>query len=410
MRRIKKEILSNIISFSVIDFLGLLIPIVTMPILTRALGADVYGQYLLFISILFFGQTLIDYGIQYVGVREVAGLSKRVDIVNSFEELQGVRWLIGIFYSTISISYAYLFLEFSQFYNLIVFGIPYIIGYIMMTSWFYQAVGKTKVLMLVTFAARISNLLIIVLFVESPEDINLVLFGSTYPILIAGGLLSRYVIGEYGGRLFSFRNISYRLHSGFNVFVGLLAPNLYNALPVIIMGSLYNSSQFALFAVGTRICGIISVIQGIISKSVFPSLARSEGSHVPILLLVNLCISTPIVSFLFFFGDELLGVFLGPEFSINPYLNVLLVGMFFLAIASSFGEGFLLPKGYDSIYRKISLQVSLSSAVISAVLIAKYELIGGAFGLTIARMLFSIYYLWAYFKIINNKAELSRGK
>ncbi|HEI8991969.1 TPA: oligosaccharide flippase family protein, partial [Proteus mirabilis] len=68
----KKEILSNLVSLSSINILGILIPIITMPILSRSLGIDTYGEYLLFMTILIFGHTITDYSVQYIGVRQAS--------------------------------------------------------------------------------------------------------------------------------------------------------------------------------------------------------------------------------------------------------------------------------------------------------------------------------------------------
>lgn len=67
-----KEIAKNFIGFGVIDLIGLVIPIVTMPLLTRTLGATSYGIYLLILTVLYFGHTIIDYGTHYTSVRELS--------------------------------------------------------------------------------------------------------------------------------------------------------------------------------------------------------------------------------------------------------------------------------------------------------------------------------------------------
>ncbi|MER5082564.1 oligosaccharide flippase family protein, partial [Providencia stuartii] len=100
MSKNKQELVKNIINFGFIDIMGMIIPIISMPILTRAIGAEQYGQYILFLSILIFGHTFIDYGIQYIGVRDIA---KRrysdISVKYIYEKYQGVRFLFLFLYS-----------------------------------------------------------------------------------------------------------------------------------------------------------------------------------------------------------------------------------------------------------------------------------------------------------------------
>ncbi|WHR51323.1 oligosaccharide flippase family protein [Vibrio furnissii] len=399
MKSVKKEIINNIISFSLIDILGLLIPIITMPILTRALGVEVYGQYLLFMSVIFFGHTIIDYGVQYVGVRSISNTNDKHTIANMYEGFQGIRWLFGMVYIVFMAIYFSFFIENTITDGVVVYSSLYIVGYIFTSAWFYQAKMDMRILMLITLFSRLINLIVILFFIDSPEDIDRAILGATVPVFFSGVLLYYIIRRDYNCRLLCVNGIGNRIKSGFNVFVGILAPNLYNALPVIVMGAIYGAVDFALFAVGMRICGIILTVQGVLSKSVFPYLSRSKGEHVSEMMAVNLLISIPIVLYFYIFGDVTLCFLLGDDYSDNVYLDVLLIGMIFLSIASSFGEGYLIPKGYDRLYRDISYKVSIFSAIINVILIYFFGIFGGAVGLTFARFMFALVFYIGYRKV-----------
>ncbi|WP_162674492.1 oligosaccharide flippase family protein [Vibrio variabilis] len=93
-----KAVLSNLFSFGVIDFLGLIMPIIVMPILTRTLGENGYGNYLLVLTILYFGHTIIDYGTQYTAVRKVANHQGDIDKQKLiYGQTQGLRVVLAAF-------------------------------------------------------------------------------------------------------------------------------------------------------------------------------------------------------------------------------------------------------------------------------------------------------------------------
>lgn len=403
MHKIKKEIIHNIFNYGLIEIISLLIPIITLPLLTRNLGGDVYGKYLLFMTMMIFSNTIIDYGVQYVGVRRVA---KERDSINKikliYEELQGLRFGFGFLYFFCAILYALFFLNNNELEKIYLFSPFYIVGYILTSGWFFQAVGNTKPFMIVSLMARISNLVIIVFFIKDSSDIVYLYASSTIPIFISGVTLFIVVRNKYDVRMLSFNNLKDNIIIGGRVFVGILTPNLYNSLPAIVMGSVYNSSQFALFIIGTRICSIIGILQSVLSRSCYSFLAISNKSHVKKLIIANLLISLPIVIAFLFYGEELLTFFLGEGYANNIYLNILLIGMIFLGISNSISEGYLLPNGYDVLYRNISIIVSVISFFSAIILIYNFGLLGGAITLTFARVLYSILYSLLYFKLKNN--------
>lgn len=118
-------------------------------------------------------------------------------------------------------------------------------------------------------------------------------------------------------------------------------------------------------------------------------------------------LASPPIIFIFLFGEYVLGVFLGKEFSsANEYLIILIVGVLFVGVANSYSQGYFLPKGLDKLYRNISLRVSLISGGLALVLITHYGLIGGALSITTARFLFFMDYYVSY-KLQSRKVKQS---
>ncbi|WP_258086296.1 oligosaccharide flippase family protein [Xenorhabdus bovienii] len=397
---IKKEILSNIISLSSINIMGMLIPIITMPILARALGSDLYGQYLLFMTILIFGHTIIDYGVQYTGVRDVAQNRKNSILIKEYYAgYQTVRWILGLSYILIITLYSSLFMNNDITYWIFIAGIPYFLGYILTSSWFFQAIGKTKFLMYSSFVARIVNLIVIISIAATPESITILVISATWPVLICGLILFWRLKKNYNVSLLGFSKIKKYFENGLNTFIGILAPNLYNAIPIIIMGSIAAPHEFAKFSVATKICEIITTFQDVIAKSIYPALSMNNRNHLNKIILINILVSLPIFMVIYFLGDYILEMFLGHNFSDNTYLKIISIGMVFVGIANAYGQGFFLPKGLDIIYRTISIRVSILSSVISIILIYNYQILGGAIAITIARLLFVIDYHLVYKKL-----------
>ncbi|MBG6031074.1 oligosaccharide flippase family protein [Proteus hauseri] len=400
----KKEIINNLLSFAVIDVLNLLIPIITMPLLTRALGSSSYGDYMLLITILTFGHTIIDYGVQFTGVRDLSRNRNNQFICSSiYLENQAIRFIFLFLYTIITIIFLMLSNKIELLYYFIYGGVFYLVGYLLASPWFFQGMGKTKILMIVTFIFKLFTLIGIIFFVKNKEDIYIAIFLSTWTMFISGSILFFILRKKIIFKKFSLTDLTLRLKNSFNVFIGILAPNLYNSVPTIFLGTIAKPSYFAFYVVAARLCDIIVVIQNIISKSIYPVISRSEKNHIKVILLINISLAIPIIIFISLFGSDLLSLFLGNEYANSQiYLLIFSFGLLFIGIANSFSQGFFLPKNYDAIYRKVSLRVSALSAIICYLLIARYNLIGGAIGITMARVLFSLDYAITYFSMKKN--------
>ncbi|ELC9520328.1 oligosaccharide flippase family protein [Vibrio alginolyticus] len=400
LKKNKKELLSNVLSLGAIDFLGMLIPIITMPIITRAIGLELYGQYLLFVTMLTFGHTIIDYGVQYSGVRAAAkNRANKLALETAYADYQGLRFVLsGVFFLFSSL---YVVNVFNSIWYLIPLFL-YILGYLLTSAWFFQGAALTKYLSIASISNKILLLIAIVVFIKSKDDFFLLVLFTTIPIFITSILLLFFLRSRYQIKLFSLNNIKKTVNDGLSVFIGLLAPNLYNAIPLMLLGNYADKLEFANFAISLKVCGVIFMLQNVVAKSIYPITSRNKNGFKPTLFL-NLLIVIPCVLILFFFGSDLIKVILGVSLESDIYIKVISTSLIFVAISNSFSVGYFLPNNLDVEYRNIAIKTSILSAVIVFFLIYKFSVIGCALGLLTARAILFFNYTLSYKRIYNEK-------
>ncbi|ELA6589747.1 oligosaccharide flippase family protein [Vibrio sp. Vb2110] len=400
LKKNKKELLSNVLSLGAIDFLGMLIPIITMPIITRAIGLELYGQYLLFVTMLTFGHTIIDYGVQYSGVRAAAkNRANKLALETAYADYQGLRFVLsGVFFLFSSL---YVVNVFNSIWYLIPLFL-YILGYLLTSAWFFQGAALTKYLSIASISNKILLLIAIVVFIKSKDDFFLLVLFTTIPIFITSILLLFFLRSRYQIKLFSLNNIKRTVNDGLSVFIGLLAPNLYNAIPLMLLGNYADKLEFANFAISLKVCGVIFMLQNVVAKSIYPITSRNKNGFKPTLFL-NLLIVIPCVLILFFFGSDLIKVILGVSLESDIYIKVISTSLIFVAISNSFSVGYFLPNNLDVEYRNIAIKTSILSAVIVFFLIYKFSVIGCALGLLTARAILFFNYTLSYKRIYNEK-------
>jgi O-antigen/teichoic acid export membrane protein len=384
----KNKFLRNLLSIGIIDGLNIIIPFITLPILTRSLGIEVYGTYFVFLNLIFFGHTLIDYGVHYRGVRDVAQATNLQDKQALYGHYQYLRYVNLAIYVIILFLYDFIFLS-SKFSSIIGFAcFPYFLGYVLMGSWFYLAISQTKIIVISNIISKLVNLILILIFVSQPEDLNIAIFSFSLPILFAGIMVHAYGKKTFQIPLMLFGRYIEFLRSGFNIFISLLLPNFYNSLPIIYLGTNSDASEFSKFAVATRLCELIITAQSILSKSIFPILSTLQDNYLKKLLIGNLLIFVPIVIFVFFFGDLLIEVYLGGGFiSDFPIVEITSIGIFALTVATGLGQGYLIPKGFDHLYRNAIIKTSILGGGLTFMLIFYFSIIGAVFGVLLSRFL-----------------------
>ncbi|MDC9588583.1 oligosaccharide flippase family protein [Xenorhabdus sp. XENO-10] len=407
----KKEILRNLLTLSMVHVLGLIIPIITMPILSRAMGADIYGKYLLFLTIIVFGHTIIDYGAQYTGVRDISknkNNKNRIKII--YTKNQSVRLLLSIIYSLLAVIYSHCFLETILTKWLIYYAIPYFLGYVLVCFWFFQGLSKTQYILYISLFGKIVNLLAILLFTNNQNYIKLVMLSTCYPMLLCGLVVffTLYLKKKYS--ILKIKGLANQLKDGYNIFIGILAPNFYNAIPTIYLSSISSPLEFAKYIVAIKLCGIITSFQDVLSKAIYPILAREEKNHLYKILWINIIIAAPIILIIIFLGKGIINLFLGSQYNDNIYIYLISISILFVGMANSYSQGYFIPKKLDKEYRNISLRISIISSLLTIILIYFLGLIGGAISLTIARTLFYIDYKITYDKIEKRSNKIGKNQ
>ena len=385
----------NIFGFGLVDIVSILIPLITMPILTRTLGIEGYGVYLFYSTILVFGHTIIDYSSNINGIRSVAtGFHNKEKL---YSEYQTVRLTFMLAYCAI-ISVLYFLAKPEYFLQLSVFTFLYLLGYSLLPTWYLVATDNILFYSKAILYSKVTLLLSIVFFVRSESDLWVLLVSTSLPFFITSVMLIKKLIKSGELPQYKIVNISTILREGQNSFAGLFAPNLYNNIPILILASFVSPSIFAIFAIANRICSIGLVFQATFAKSIYPIVAKASVGNVLIIsLFINVTLSTLAFLVIAVFGERLLFLFLGAGFEdVYLFMLILMPSLIFTGVSFSITHCYLLPNSYDRIYRTISVGVSVFSGALALVLMFCYGAMGVAVLITSARLLLSIFHIAAY--------------
>ena len=311
----------NVSYLFVAQLIGMLVPILEVPLLAKSLGPSQYGTLVFVQSLALLFSILVEYGFNLTGTRDVAkkrddvGQTKRIladvysaKIILSLGVLM-VGVLLPFFYPNIKIYYW-------------VFGLFYFLAFGFSTFWFFQGLEKIGADVAVELALRLTSLLFLYLFVSESDDIVWTCsIMSSFAALntVTGIILAGRMVG-YGA--LSFRRGLKRIKQGFDLFIYKSANSiLLNSGPVLV-GFTAGQSSVGAYALAEKFVRAIAGFIVPFLTAVFPFFAvRIDENNqkalalswlVAVVAFVLGCISS---IFLFLFAPHIVELFLGQEYA-----------------------------------------------------------------------------------------------
>ena len=188
----------NIASLGLLQIANYIIPLLIIPFVTRALGADFFGKASYAQNIISYLTIIINYGFEYSATQDIA--IHREDK----SKLRTIFWTVIRFkFFLLAVSFlllAILYFTFSKVNEnpLLYFYAALInIGFVMFPTWFFQGIEKMKDMAIFSFIIKLLGTILVVWVVNTPADYkNYILILSLSYTLI--GIISfLYVIKKY---------------------------------------------------------------------------------------------------------------------------------------------------------------------------------------------------------------------
>ena len=77
-----KVLVKNFAYLSLLQIIGYVFPLITIPYLARVIGVDGYGKIAFALSVIVYFQTFVDWGFSYTAVRDIAKNKENREIVS----------------------------------------------------------------------------------------------------------------------------------------------------------------------------------------------------------------------------------------------------------------------------------------------------------------------------------------
>lgn len=361
----KKTLLENFLSLGALQIFSYVIPLISLPYLSRILGPEMFGLVFFAQAFIMYFIMITDYGFGLSATREIAvNRHNKKNLSNIFSSVMIIKLILsGI--SFIILLFAILFIPKIR-ENWLVFVLTFfmVIGNAIYPVWFFQGMERMKYITLLNLLAKIIFLILIFIFVKHQSDYILVPILNSLGFLISGIIGLYFAFKEFGIKLYipSRKALLKQTKYSTVFFLSRASVSLYTNTNSFCLGLISSNIMVGYYVAAEKIYAAASGLLGPITTALYPFIAKNKNIKLYrkiliYVLVANICIC----AFVFIFAKNIITIFYGSEM-VNAYKILRIFCLIPLVSVPHMMIGFPLlgALGYT---REVNVSVIISSFV-----------------------------------------------
>lgn len=395
----KKKIAVNFVYQASYQLLLVVLPIITIPIVSEALGAEGIGYFNYVNSIVSYFTIIAGLGMSNYGVREISLVRKDKEL------LSRKFWELQIFNSIFALGTFMIFIVLTLFLDNRIFfmisGVA-IFSCLFDITWFFSGMEDFKRITIRNFIVKSISFLLIVLFIKKPEDLKLYfiitslsIFFSQISIWLS---LKRYICWIKVSIKESFCHFKPALE----FFIEKVAVTAYQNATKTILGLMttmtvvgYYSNAFSLIIMSGSIINAMNIVMIPRMSNMFGN--NNEEGMIKLLqktLHLQLYFTIPIMFGVMAVSNQMVDWFFGNDFSrikdILPWLAPVVV---FQSLQQGIASQYLIPKKNMRDYNISVVFGAIVTIFLTTVLVPYLEIYGAVIAINVGYVIISLYRL-----------------
>ena len=413
MSSIKRNFGYNIIY----QVLIIIIPLITMPYLSRILGPSGLGEYSYSFSIADYFALVAMLGIKNYGNRAVASCAEdRTRISEEFWSIYIIQLISSLIVLIAYIMYS-LFIA-ARSINVARVAIIYEIATVFDISWVFFGLEKFKITVTRSIIVKVISTSLIFVLVKTRNDVWLYMLIMTASVLVSNLILWKYIWVYIDRVEVTKEKVISHIKPILILFIPAIAISLYHVMDKIMLGFLSDMDQVGFYENSEKIItlpySIITALGTVMLPRMSNLIAKGEieegkqyiSNTMEFVFFLGVALTLGIASI----SPHLVPVFLGKDFS--PCVNLLIMLSPLILIkawANVIRTQYLLPTKKDKQYVESVIVGALVNMTINYLLIPKIGATGAVIGTLVAEFSVGAYQTYSVRKelpitsyIVNN--------
>lgn len=397
----------NFIYNTAYQFLAILIPLITTPYLSRRLGAEQLGTFSFANTIAYYFALFSMLGVNNYGNRSIAMVSNNKEQLSiKFLEIYAFQLLVSI----ICIAIYFMYCEIGSFDKKIsLIFLMYVISSAFDINWFFFGMEKFKITTIRNASVKLFTIVLIFIFVKTPEDVY------KYALIYCSGILiSQIIMWISVKKYIIFRKITIEgilshIKPNLMLFIPVIAVSVYKFMDKIMLGIMATKTEVGLYECADRMILVPSVLINSLGTVMLPRISNLFANNKKSVGLSYLSKSIRFESFLassLSFGimsvaSVFVPLYYGPGFEkCISLFYILLPSCIFVGFANVLRTQYMIPNQMDIGYTVSVLSGTIINLTLNCVFIPQYGSVGAAIATLIAEIVVCIIHCAFVFKAL----------
>lgn len=394
MQKGKIKIFENYLYSVTYELLRLLAPLITVPYVSRVLGATGVGIYNYTQSIATYFVLLGAVGTTLYGQREIAYVQDDV------KERSAIFWQITIF-RFMSV-FVWCIVYFWLFGNNALYSIEYKILLIEVVatafdiSWFFMGMEKFRLTVIRNTIIKIAGIMLVFIFVKEADDIPLYTFCMVVPILV-GNVSLWFALPKYLTKVkLSCREILRHIKPVLILFIPQLAVEVYVVLDKTMLGVLCsNIVEVGFYSSASKIVKLCLAVITSLGTVMLPAMSYAFAKNQTDVIVNGIKKSFRfmfLIGFAILFGlngiaTNFVPIFFGAGYdSVISLIIIISPILIIIGISNVIGKQYLLPTNQQKLYTLSVITGAIVNGVLNFVLIPTHGAVGASIATVFAEI------------------------
>ncbi|SCX95458.1 polysaccharide transporter, PST family [Flavobacterium anhuiense] len=401
-----KILASNFVYLSVLQFLNVILPLITFPYLIRVLGVEYFGLLSFSIAFVTYFQIVTEYGFNSTGTRDISlAINNRERQILIFNQIMSAKLVLVSISFVVMMGIVFLFGIFRAYWFIYLFSFGSILGQAIFPVWFFHGIQKMKYVTYLNLVTKTVFALAIFVFVTKKSDYYLVPVFNALGFLSAGVLSLFYIWKDFkiSFKLQSVKGIKEQLNRAKFMFLSELKISLFTNTTTLILGIFAGNQAVGYFSAAEKLARAIGNLQTPVSNTIFPYLSAEMAldklkaiQKIRKIMIVGSIVFSLIVITCFCFAEQIISIIYGKEMlpSVLLFRIVILIPLLSF-LDTMFGKQILLNLGKDIFYFRVIVLATILNFAINFTLTYFYQEIGTAISLIVTQI-FIVLGMWYF--------------
>lgn len=273
---------TNIAALGLVQVSNYIIPLITLPYLTRVLGAEAFGKVAFAQLVMSYFVLLVDYGFSWSATRKVAAQRTDKEALNRiFAATLAAQWLLVLVAGILAAVVVLLTDRLRLDAPLYAAAFTAVVGTALFPIWFLQGLERLQVVAALQLLIRTLSLVPIFLFVKKPADAIWVLLIQGTGAMFGGALalvwIQHEVIVQWRKPRWS--EVLAELRDGGALFGSRVSISLYTTLVPLVLGWVSGPVALAYFNLADKPRSAAQSLLVPLSQALFPRMSHLVSTN-----------------------------------------------------------------------------------------------------------------------------------